>query len=320
MAILIHYSLVDYLPPTAIQPTHLYSLILNPSYPSYTKSSAKATSVLNLSTSSPTHCVSCLPPSAPNLTKFDSLFGKRLLKIRYQLSRVKLLVSLTVLQLLSSCSDASGHSVSPVQGQLFIPPLLVHTSFHPLSSCLLVLSPRGTPHQQALFADRHPCLLALAFGCPGLRASLPLGFLASWHADRHSSPMGALNPHSHFFSFLYFSLLLLDCIDDWIVFVLLGIQKLPSQPISKSNFCFKFNPDAAIHNSNILRDSGFNLHNLYLRVWDNPEVQRHNKDIGRTLRMPQVPCKTCKPARCRSQHCTILAESCQQPAVYHACL
>ena len=37
------------------------------------------------------------------------------------------------------------------------------------------------------------------------------------------------------------------------------------------------------------------------------------KFCGLTLKFPR---KTCKPARCRSQHCT---ESCQQPTAYHAC-
>ena len=65
--------------------------------------------------------------------------------------------------------------MSPVQGQLFIPPIFLHTSFHPVPSCLLVFSSPGIPCRWALFADRHPCLLTLAFGRSGLRASLPPG-------------------------------------------------------------------------------------------------------------------------------------------------
>ena len=178
------------MPPSAPCPS-VNSRILNPSYPSYTKSSAKATSLLNPSTSSPTHRVSRLPPPAPNLTKFDSLFGKRLLKFRYELSSLRLLVSSTVLQLLSSCSDSSGHSVSPVQGQLFILPLLLHTSFHPVSSCLLVLSPPGTPRLRALLADGHLCL----------RASLPSGFLAFGLLCRRA-PL--ILTHTSFFPFFTF--------------------------------------------------------------------------------------------------------------------
>ena len=83
-------------------------------------------------------------------------------------------------------------------------------------------------------------------------------------ANRHSLPMGTSSPHLHFFSFLSLSLLLSGCIGDWIAFVFSGLQKLLSQPISKSNCCFKFSPDAAIQNSNILRNSGFNLHNALL--------------------------------------------------------
>ena len=127
---------------------------LKPSYPSYTIASPPATSLLP-STSSPTHRVSRLPPPAPNLSKFDSLFGKRLLKFQYELSRLRLSVSSTVLQLLSSCSDSSGLSVPPVEGQSFILSFLYHPSFFPLSSCLLVLSPLGTPRLWALLADGH---------------------------------------------------------------------------------------------------------------------------------------------------------------------
>ena len=183
----LHYTATSKsMPPSAPCPS-VNPSILNPSYPSYIKSSAKATSLLNPSTSSPTHCVSRLPPSAPNLTKFDSLFSKRLLKFRYELSSLRLSVSSTELQLLSRCSDSSGHSMSPVQGQLFILPLLLHTSFHPVSSCHLLLSPPGTVASwQSLptgtFAFRHPCLWL-----PCLWASLPTG---------------TLDPYSHFFSFL----------------------------------------------------------------------------------------------------------------------
>ena len=96
------------MPPKTSFPSFNFPSILNPSY---TKLSAKATSLLNPSVTSPARRVHYLPCSAPNLTQFQSLFGKHLLKFQYKLSSLKLLVSLTVLQLLFSCSDSSGHSV-----------------------------------------------------------------------------------------------------------------------------------------------------------------------------------------------------------------
>ena len=129
------------MPPSTPFPSVNSPSILNPSYSSYTKLSAKTTSLLNPSVTSPAHHAPRLPHSAPNLTWFQSLFGKRLLNFQYELSSLKLLVLLSVLQLLSSCSDSSGHPVPLVQGQLFVPPLLLHTSFHLVSFCLHVLLP-----------------------------------------------------------------------------------------------------------------------------------------------------------------------------------
>ncbi len=134
--------------------------------------------------------------------------------------------------------------------------------FFPLSSCLLVLSPSG-----------HLCLRAPSPSgilCP--RATLPTGTcrratfafgqaLPSGHlADGHLADGPPSNSHTSPLLFL-FSLFFSDCLGDWIVSVLSGLQHLPSQPLLPSNFCFKFTPDAATHNSNILRDSGFDLHN-----------------------------------------------------------
>ena len=123
----------------------------------------------------------------------------------------------------------------------------------PLSSCLLVLSPLCHLCLRATFDDGPP---------------LPTGHLRrrATFASGPPSPSGNLclratfNPHTSPLLFL-FSLFFSDNIGDWIVSVLSGLQHLPSQPLSPSNFCFKFTPDAATQNSNILRDSGFDLHN-----------------------------------------------------------
>ena len=189
------------MPPSAPCPSVNPSTLI-PSYPSYTKPSSQATSLLP-STSLPSHCVSRLPPPAPNISKFDSLFGKRLLKFQYELSRLRLSISSTVLRLLSSCSDSSGLLVPPFEGQSFILSFLCHPSFLSfiiLSSCPFAFGP---PLPPGTFAFGHP---------------LPSGYLADGHlptghlrlratfAFGQPLPTGHLQP-SHFsssFSFLSF--------------------------------------------------------------------------------------------------------------------
>ena len=152
------------MPPSAPCPSVNPSTLI-PSYPSYTKPSSQATSLLP-STSLPSHRVSRLPPPAPNISKFDSLFGKRLLKFQYELSRLRLSISSTVLRLLSSCSDSSGLLAPPFEGQSFILSFLCHTSFLSfiiLSSCPFAFGP---PLPPGTFAFGHP---------------LPSGYLADGH-------------------------------------------------------------------------------------------------------------------------------------------
>ncbi len=153
------------MPPSAPCPSVNPSTLI-PSYPSYTKPSSQATSLLP-STSLPSHRVSRLPPPAPNISKFDSLFGKRLLKFQYELSRLRLSISSTVLRLLSSCSDSSGLLAPPFEGQSFILSFLCHTSFLSfiiLSSCPFAFVPPLPPGHlrlQATFAFRPPSTLTL---------------------------------------------------------------------------------------------------------------------------------------------------------------
>ena len=179
------------MPPSAPCPSVNPSTLI-PSYPSYTKPSSQATSLLP-STSLPSHRVSRLPPPAPNISKFDSLFGKRLLKFQYELSRLRLSISSTVLRLLSSCSDSSGLLAPPFEGQSFILSFLCHTSFLSfiiLSSCPFAFGPPLPPGHlrlRATFALGPPCRRAPADGPPSpsgnlcLRATLPTGTLPTGH-------------------------------------------------------------------------------------------------------------------------------------------
>ena len=171
------------MPPSAPCPS-VNPSTLNPSYPSYTKPSSQATSLLP-STSLPSHRVSRLPPPAPNISKFDSLFGKRLLKFQYELSRLRLSISSTVLRLLSSCSDSSGLLAPPVEGQSFILSFLCHPSFLSfiiLSSCPFAFGPPLPPGHLRLRAT-------FAFGPP-----LPTGHLRlrATFASGPPSPSGNL--------------------------------------------------------------------------------------------------------------------------------
>ena len=126
---------------TVISPSTPFPNVISSSilHSSYTKLSANPTSILIPSVTSPVHRVPCLPPFVPNLTQFQSLFSKHLLKFQYELSS------------LVDCAPASlllfrffSHLVFLVQGQLFILPLPLHSYFHLVSSCLHVLSPSGT--------------------------------------------------------------------------------------------------------------------------------------------------------------------------------
>ena len=92
--------------------------------------------------------------------------------IQYELSRLRLSISSTVLRLLSSCSDSSGLLAPPFEGQSFILSFLCHTSFLSfiiLSSCPFAFGPPLPPGNLRLRAT-------FAFGPP-----LPTGHLQPSH-------------------------------------------------------------------------------------------------------------------------------------------